>query len=63
MEQQWNKGDKVTPVRGVRKGVVGVVRAGNHIDSIFAGSAYVTVDLDGVGWRPFKANNLNRVED
>ena len=62
MEKQWKKGDKVTPIRGTRKGVVGVVLAGNHMKTIFAGSPYVTVDLDGVGWRPFKANNLKRDE-
>ena len=61
-EKQWSKGDKVTPIPGVRKGVLGVVRAGNSVKSIFRGSTYVTVDLDGVGWRPFKANNLKRVE-
>tara|TARA_R110002020_G_scaffold9438_4_gene37099 strand:+ start:268 stop:462 length:195 start_codon:yes stop_codon:yes gene_type:complete len=60
-EKQWSKGDKVTPIQGVRKGVIGVVRAGNSVNSIFGGSTYVTVDLDGVGWRPFKANNLKRV--
>ena len=62
MEKQWSKGDKVTPIQGIRKGVIGVVRAGNHVDSIFRGSTNVTVDLNGVGGRPFKANNLKRIE-
>ena len=61
MEKQWNKGDKVTPIQGCRKGVIGVVLAGNDpAKTIFTKS--VTVDLDGIGRRPMHPNNLKRIE-